>query len=101
MPFSGVFVPHVPVITNQDSAPVVKRRSAFGAARKAGAHHTPSELINQEVSRPERTTIALPARKALISLHPLTQLSQMNSEDSRFVTVGPLRRVLTRFCHGH
>jgi hypothetical protein len=22
MPFSGVFVPHVPVITNQDSAPV-------------------------------------------------------------------------------
>ena len=54
--FPRVFVPHVPVIANQDSAPVSKRRSAFGAARKAGAYHTPSELINQEVSGPERTT---------------------------------------------
>ena len=64
MPFPGVFVPHVPSLQTKDSAPVAKRRSAFGAARKAGAHHTPSELINQEVSRPGRTTTRYPPHPA-------------------------------------
>src|ERR1700680_4714249 len=58
MSFPGVFVPHVPVITNQDSAPEAKRRSAFGAARKPFYYLNPAATAQLKV--PMRAVMGWP-----------------------------------------